>query len=436
MNQQYDDFFADSDHADNSTNTPSDATLHDDDSAQHDEPQDASHAPLIAYPDDNADENDAFENSLFAAQPPKPPKSRKDMRRKRSRVRQRKFISIALAIGCVLVIIAAGVFVTMKVRNLAPQIENSRQYASDYPGPGRVVVDFTVNDGDSADTVAAGLVKAGIIKSKAAFTQAVSATGAQSTIYPGTFSLKLRMKAADVLAILTDQSKAGGFLQIKAGDKAADIFKKAADMSGLPLKDFTALVNSKGAGILPAEANGSFEGWLEPGSYNVKNAGSAQDIVTNLVRKRIDHLDELGVPTGSKREDVLKIASIAEAEVNQEQYYGKVSRVIDNRIAKDMPLGMDSTIAYGEGVSASELTTTMLEDSSNQYNSRIHKGLPPTPISIPGDNAIKAALSPESGNWLYFVTINLDTGETKFTDSASQFQDYVKEYKEWEAKNG
>ncbi|MFT9232828.1 MAG: endolytic transglycosylase MltG, partial [Bifidobacterium sp.] len=210
----------------------------------------------------------------------------------------------------------------------------------------------------------------------------------------------------------------------------------AANMSGLSLKNFTALITVKGAGILPAEADGSFEGWLQPGSYNVKNAGSAKEIVTNLVQKRIEHLDELGVPTGSKREDILKIASIAEAEVNQEQYYGKVARVIDNRLAQGTPLGMDSTIAYGEGVSASELTTKMLEDSSNAYNSRIHKGLPPTPISIPGDSAIKAALSPDAGNWIYFVTVNLDTGETKFTNDADQFQEYVKEYKAWEAKNG
>ncbi|MFT8704117.1 endolytic transglycosylase MltG [Bifidobacterium aquikefiricola] len=386
--------------------------------------------------DDDLDESDVFENSLFIAQPPKPPKSRKDMRRKRSRVKQRRLISIILAISIVVVIVVAAVFVTMKVRNLAPQIENSRQYAADYPGPGRVVVDFTVNDGDSAEKVAAGLVKAGIIKSQAAFTQAVAAKGAESTLYPGTFTLRLRMKAADVLTILTDQTKAGGFLEIKAGDKASDTFKKASNMSGLPLSDFTALVNDKGAGILPAEANGSFEGWLEPGSYNVKNAGSAKDIVTNLVNKRISHLDELGVPTGSQRENILEVASIAEAEVNQEQYYGKVSRVIDNRLAQDMPLGMDSTIAYGKGVSASELTNAMLQDASNPYNSRIHKGLPPTPISIPGDSAIKAALNPEAGDWLYFVTVNLDTGETKFTNDAAQFQQYVSEYKDWEAKNG
>ena len=71
----------------------------------------------------------------------------------------------------------------------------------------------------------------------------------------------------------------------------------------------------------------------------------------------------------------------------------------------------------------------MLDDESNPYNTRIRKGLPPTPISNPGDDAIKAALHPEDGNWLYFVTVNLQTGETKFTDNEDTFNEYVQEYK-------
>ncbi|MDN6684180.1 MAG: endolytic transglycosylase MltG, partial [Bifidobacterium crudilactis] len=54
----------------------------------------------------------------------------------------------------------------------------------------------------------------------------------------------------------------------------------------------------------------------------------------------------------------------------------------------------------------------------------------------PGDNAIKAALNPEDGDWLYFVTVNLETGETKFTADASEFDTFVKEYKQWESSHG
>ena len=102
-------------------------------------------------------------------------------------------------------------------------------------------------------------------------------------------------------------------------------------------------------------------------------------------------LDSLGVPTGSERERILNIASIAEAEVGSEKYYGQVARVILNRLDADMALGMDTTVAYGLGISASQLTDDQLGDDSNAYNTRIHKGLPPTPISNPGDGAIHSS---------------------------------------------
>ena len=141
------------------------------------------------------------------------------------------------------------------------------------------------------------------------------------------------------------------------------------------------------------------------------------------------------VPTGNERQRLLIIASIAEAEVNSSDYYGKVTRVILNRLDRDMTLGMDSTTAYGLGINGTQLTNAQLNDSSNKYNTRVNKGLTPTPISNPGDSAIQAAMNPEQGDWLYFVTVNLSTGETKFTTGSveeqnAQFEQYVKEYKD------
>ena len=137
----------------------------------------------------------------------------------------------------------------------------------------------------------------------------------------------------------------------------------------------------------------------------------------------------MGVPTGSERERILNIASIAEAEVGSEKYYGQVARVILNRLDADMALGMDTTVAYGLGISASQLTDDQLGDDSNAYNTRIHKGLPPTPISNPGDGAITAAVNPPDGKWLYFVTTNLQTGETKFVETEDEFWQIRDEYK-------
>ena len=206
--------------------------------------------------------------------------------------------------------------------------------------------------------------------------------------------------------------------------------------SGIDRSEFDTIVNGGGSGILPTEAAGSFEGWFEPGSYNVQSMTSASDILKAMVDKRIAKLDELGVPSGSDRERVMIIASIAEAEVNKSDYYAKVTRVIENRLDQGMTLGMDSTVAYGNNVKSAEVTTAMTQDASNPYNTYQIAGLPPTPISNPGDNAISAALNPEPGDWLYFCTVNLDTGETKFAATADGHNQNVAELRQWQAANG
>ena len=193
-----------------------------------------------------------------------------------------------------------------------------------------------------------------------------------------------------MVKILSDQSQAGGFAEIRAGERVSDIIANAAQASGIDVSEFQAIIDGGGSGILPEEAGGKFEGWLEPGSYNAQNK-SAEDIIKSMVDARIAKLDDLGVPTGSERERILIIASIAESEVGSDKYYGQVARVILNRIDSDMALGMDTTVAYGLGISASRLTDDQLNDDSNPYNTRIHKGLTPTPISNPGDDAIKAS---------------------------------------------
>lgn len=372
---------------------------------------------------------------IASSAPPLPPKSRREMRRRRVSV-HRKRLTTALIVLVILALLGGGGwFVAQKVSGMSSIVSATKSVAEDYPGPGGSEVDFTVETGQSADKIAENLVKADIVKSAAAFTQAVAVAGVQNQLFPGVFELKLHMQASDVVSILTDSSKAGGFLEVRSGDKAADVITKAATLSSIKKSDFDAIIKDKGSGILPSEAGGNFEGWFEPGSYNVKGKSSAKEILKELVDQRIAKLDAMNVPTGSERERILNIASIAEAEVNQEEYYSKVTRVIENRLAKGMTLGMDTTVAYGANVSASDLTNAQLSDKSNPYNTRVHTGLPPTPISNPGDNAIKAAMSPASGNWLYFVTVNLDTGETKFTADSSEFDGYVKEYKQWEADN-
>ena len=377
---------------------------------------------------DNAQWVDSSDDTSFnSAMPPQPPKSRRDMRRRREQKRRRLYITIIAAL-VVVILIGVGGFSGVRAlkRWKAANEANSQSQIEDYTGPGDKEVTFTVESGQGAAEIAENLVKAKIVKSAAAFTSAVS--GAAATLYPGSYALKTHMKASDVVKILSDQSQAGGFAEIRAGERVSDIIANAAQASGIDVSEFQAIIDGGGSGILPEEAGGKFEGWLEPGSYNAQNK-SAEDIIKSMVDARIAKLDDLGVPTGSERERILIIASIAESEVGSDKYYGQVARVILNRIDSDMALGMDTTVAYGLGISASRLTDDQLNDDSNPYNTRIHKGLTPTPISNPGDDAIKESINHQEGKWMYFVTTNLQTGETKFVETEDEFWKIRDEYK-------
>lgn len=377
---------------------------------------------------DNAQWVDSSDDTSFnSAMPPQQPKSRRDMRRRREQKRRRLYITIIAAL-VVVILIGVGGFSGVRAlkRWKAANEANSQSQIEDYTGPGDKEVTFTVESGQGAAEIAENLVKAKIVKSAAAFTSAVS--GAAATLYPGSYALKTHMKASDVVKILSDQSQAGGFAEIRAGERVSDVIANAAQASGIDVSEFQAIIDGGGSGILPEEAGGKFEGWLEPGTYNAQNK-SAEDIIKSMVDARIAKLDDLGVPTGSERERILIIASIAESEVGSDKYYGQVARVILNRIDSDMALGMDTTVAYGLGISASRLTDDQLNDDSNPYNTRIHKGLTPTPISNPGDDAIKASINPPEGKWMYFVTTNLQTGETKFVETEDEFWKIRDEYK-------
>ena len=260
--------------------------------------------------------------------PPKPPKSRREMRRRRNRKRRTLTIRFIVLFVVLALVVTGAWFGYGAIKSLRDRNGSETILIQDYEGEGYGSVEFTVAQGDSSVTIAKNLVKADVIKSEAAFTSIV----AGQTLYPGTYDLKKHMSGASVVAILTDQSKAKGFLDVKSGERVSDVIKQAAAITNIDESEFQSIIDAKGEGILPAEAGGSFEGWFEPGSYNVKSMNSAQDILKSMVDKRIAKLDELGAPTGQERQRLLIIASIAEAEVNSPEYYGKVTRVILNRL--------------------------------------------------------------------------------------------------------
>jgi UPF0755 protein len=95
-----------------------------------------------------------------------------------------------------------------------------------------------------------------------------------------------------------------------------------------------------------------------------------------------------------------------------------------------MKLGLDSTVIYAERLKTNT-TTPKARRSKSKYNTYRYKGLPPGPIGAPGKAALQAAANPEKGKWLYFVTVNFDTGETKFARTHAGFLRLQAEFQGW-----
>ncbi|HWU31607.1 MAG TPA: endolytic transglycosylase MltG, partial [Marmoricola sp.] len=109
----------------------------------------------------------------------------------------------------------------------------------------------------------------------------------------------------------------------------------------------------------------------------------------------------------------------------------KVARVFYNRLAQGMLLQSDATVAFANNLSGTVWTTDAQRNNPSPYNTYVHKGLPPGPIDNPGLAAIQAALHPAAGPWLYFVPVNLKTGETVYSTTYADHQKAVAQLQAW-----
>ena len=159
---------------------------------------------------------------------------------------------------------------------------------------------------------------------------------------------------------------------------------------------------------------------------------TATQVLQQLVSTMLSHLDKAGVAPAD-RFKVVTLASIVQRESGPSvSDMHKIARVFQNRLDKGMHLQSDATVAYGTG-HTNLVTTTDAEraDASNKYNTYANAGLPIGPIGLPGDDAIDSALHPTPGPWLYFVAVNLITGETVFSTTIAEHDVAVKQWQAW-----
>lgn len=218
-------------------------------------------------------------------------------------------------------------------------------------------------------------------------------------------------------------------LMIPEGRRASQVYEavdRALDLKPGSTRKAASTVDL----ALPAEAAGNPEGYLFPATYPLDAETEPAGLLRYMADTARKHFGADHVTAGAQRNnvsvyDTITIASIVQAEADTASDMGKVARVVYNRLLKDMPLQMDSTINYALKRSTLD-TTTADTQLDSPYNSYRIKGLPPTPIGNPGEEALRAAVSPTPGPWLYFVTVG--PGDTRFTDSYDAQQENVEEF--------
>lgn len=343
--------------------------------------------------------------------------------------RRRRFLALLLTLAVFVTALVVG------AQFLKPLLGMDK--VADYPGPGTGQVSVTVQPGEGVRSVATRLESEKVVANADTFASAFEAEG--GTLSPGDFVFRQQMKSTDAVAILVgkDQGKVMYFA-LSAGLRIDESLAAIAKGSGIPEPDLKALSDSPAQFGVSAKAK-NLEGFLAPGEYRFPLGTSAKEILQKLVSTTVDELKAQGVTDPDKQYDVVTVASIVQAEGGQAEY-GDVAGAIYNRLKPDNTetnglIQSDATVTYGLGIKSFHISEEQKADKSNPYNTYANVGLPVGPIGSPGKTAIDAAAKPKSNDYLYWVTINLDTKETKFSKTLAEHSVYVEQYNEWCAAN-
>ncbi|MEY3587315.1 MAG: endolytic transglycosylase MltG [Actinomycetota bacterium] len=306
----------------------------------------------------------------------------------------------------------------------------SRFQVEDYDGSGGPEVLIVIEAGDDGAAVARKLVDADVIKSFDAIYRSMLTT--DFTIYPGTYRFPSQISGARALEILiAGENRVTVSTTIPEGFRIREIIPQLATDLGLSEADLENEIQ-KVLARLPEETPNA-EGYLFPATYTFDPGVTAEMVITAMVDRTEQALAKFDM-TLKQSHEVMTLAALIQVEARLKEDFFKVSRVFQNRLELGMLLQSDATVSYGTG--GTTVTTTDAQRSDeNPYNTYLYPGLPAGPISNPGELAIEAALRPADGSWLYFVTVNLKTGETKFSNTWSEHEKAAQEFYAWLREN-
>ena len=391
------------------------------------DPDEEEEEPDEAHEDEPADEDDEdLGDDLLGADGATP-----GGRRGRRGSRLKSVIAVLLSI----VIIGCGGYFGFQK---ASQAWTSYR-GVDYEGAGdeSTSVPVTIREGmtitEMGDTLAADQV----VASSRAFVRIANQDERSSSIHAGTYMMRQHMSARAALDLLLDPANlATNLITLREGLRDSEVFAQLSQTTGIPVSDFEAAAADPAALGLPDYAQGDVEGYLFPETYTYDPADTATDVLTKMVDqfKRIATEEDLvgkAAALGRSPHDVVVVASIIEKETTNFDYGPQIAEVFYNRLERNVKLQSDATVIYANNMTGRITTTDEERAVDSPYNTYTREGLPPGAISNPGQKALHSALNPASGDYMYFVAVNPDTGETKFAVTEEEHAANVAEFQAW-----
>ncbi|MBD3280090.1 endolytic transglycosylase MltG [Candidatus Dojkabacteria bacterium] len=309
-------------------------------------------------------------------------------------------------------------------------------------GDSNKTAEFTVDKGESPDSVGKRLEELGLIKEDLAFKWYLRQEGKTGEIQAGTFQIPENSTMEDIVAILGNAQNLSvtrvtiveghKLAQIKStlsgafSDKAGAVFSESEFDSMTKSPDsYTFKGNIQGFLDTYKPAGKSLEGFLYPDTYEFENTATTQQVIEKLIQQFINKVD--GLEKGTDFYDKLILASIVERESFTNEEKDEIASVFANRLEINMALESDATVNYATGKSNPRPTYQDLEIDS-LYNTYKYPGLPPGPICSPRIEAIEAAINPADTNYYYFIHEQDGSGQVHFASTLSEHNANVSKY--------
>ncbi len=288
---------------------------------------------------------------------------------------------------------------------------------------------ITIQPGTTPAQIADLLHNKGLIRNAWTFEAYVRHEGVGGDLQAGTYSLSATQSVPAIAAQLTRGKVTIELVTILPGQRLDQIeqtlindgFSKASVEAALQASAY-----ENNAALVDKPVGNSLEGYLYPDSFQRTSATTASEIVQESIAEMQTHLTpELRAAfakEGLSTYQGIVLASIVEQEVNTPSDRAQAAQVFLKRLSMGMSLGSDVTAMYGSRLAGQG--TSLSYDSP--YNTLLHTGLPPTPISNVDSSALQAVAHPATTNWLYFVTG--DDGTTHFSTTLQEHQANTQQY--------